>query len=73
MGFFWTELKISKQKSTHSIHLTSRLLTEKMYVIWDAVDYTLEIKADNQALSCLSCKSKAYISICLTGTKWNEP
>lgn len=44
-----------------------------MYVTWDAMNYILEIGADNQALSCLSYKSKAYISIRLTDTNWNEP
>lgn len=73
MGLFCTALKINKQKSTHNIHFTSRLLIEKTYVTWDAANYILEIRADDQALSCLSYKSKAYVSFCLTDTNWNEP
>lgn len=73
MGLFHTELKINKQKSTHSIHFSRRLSVESKYVTWDVGNYILEIWADNQVLSCLSYKSKAYISFCLTDTYWNEP
>ena len=63
MGLCCTELKLINKSITYNIHFSSRLPTEKGYLTWDAANHILEIRVDNQALLCLSHKSKAYASL----------